>query len=323
MSDNFVHLHVHTEYSLLEASTRVKPLIQRTVDFKMPAVAITDNGNMFGAVDFYLNAKNKGINGIIGLDAYIAPKGRLVKQDDKNSARQPNRRIVLLAQNYEGYQNLCQISTIGYQEGFYYKPRIDYEVLEKFNKNIIALSGGLRGDVAMNFFDHGHEVALEKIRYYQKIYPESFYLEMQRPGLEKWKEYNKFLQEASRITGAPLVATNEVFYLENADAFSQEVLMCIGTNRTLQDETRIKLGSDQFYLKPQEQMRTLFKDIPEACDNTLVIADRCKVNFKLKDESGKPIYHLPSFPTENGRTLKEEIRQQSLAGLEERFKELD
>ncbi len=322
MGNSFVHLHVHTEYSLLEASTRVKSLIQKVSDFQMPAAAITDNGNMFGAVDFYLGAKAKGINGIIGLDAYIAPAGRLVKQEEsRNAGRAQNKRIVLLAQNYEGYQNLCQISSIGYQEGFYYKPRIDYEVLEKFNKNLIALSGGLRGDIAMTYFDHGPEKAIEKIRFYQKIYPESFYLEMQRPGIEKWKEYNAFLQEASKITGAPLVATNEVFYLENSDAFSQEVLMCIGSNKTLQDESRLKLGSDQLYLKPPEQMRTLFKDIPEACDNTLVIADRCKVNFKLKDENGKPIYHLPSFPTENGKTLKQEIKDKSLIGLEGRFQE--
>lgn len=327
MSDkNFVHLHVHSEYSLLEASTRVKPLIQKAVDLQMPAVAITDNGNMFGAVDFYLSAKAKGLNGIIGLDAYIAPKGRLHKQDEgggRNGNRQSNSRIVLLAQNYEGYQNLCQISTIGFQEGFYYKPRIDYEVLEKYNKNLIALSGGLRGDIATHFFDKGADEALEKIKYYQKIFPESYYLEMQRPGLEKWKEYNQFLQEASKITGAPLVATNEVFYLENSDSFAQEVLMCIGSNKTLQDESRMKLGSDQFYFKPADQMRALFKDVPEACDNTLVIADRCKVDFKLKDEQGKPIYHLPSFPTEAGRTLKEEIKEQSKKGLEERFKELE
>lgn len=324
MSNNFVHLHVHTEYSLLEASTRVKKLIQKAVDLQMPAVAITDNGNMFGAIDFYLQAKAKGVNGIIGLDAYIAPNGRHQKQDDGSRGnRQSNRRIVLLAQNYEGYQNLCKISTIGYQEGFYYKPRIDYEVLEKHNQHLIALSGGLRGDIATHYFDMGADEALERIRFYQKIYPESFYLEMQRPGIEKWNEYNKFLLEASKITGAPVVATNEVFYLENADAFSQEVLMCIGSNKTLQDESRIKLGSDQFYFKSAEQMRNLFQDIPEACDRTLEVAERCQVAFKLKDENGKPIYHLPSFPTEEGRTLKEEIHAQSVKGLEVRFKELE
>jgi DNA polymerase-3 subunit alpha len=327
VNESFVHLHVHTEFSLLEASTRVKALIEKTEALGMSSVAITDNGNMFGAVEFYLAAKAKGINGIIGLDAYIAPNGRLVKQDDRNSGnKQMNRRIVLLAENYEGYQNLCQISSIGYQEGFYYKPRIDYEVLEKYSKNLIALSGGLRGDIAITYFDHGAEKAIEQIKYYQKIFPNSYYLEMQRPGIDlgigKWKEYNQFLVEASKTTGAPLVATNEVFYLENADSFSQEVLMCIGTNKTLQDESRLKLGSDQFYFKPAEQMRTLFKDYPEACDNTLVIADRCKVNFKLKDEAGKPIYHLPSFPTAEGRTLREEIKQKSLEGLLERFEQL-
>lgn len=325
MSADFVHLHVHTEYSLLEAGTRVKSLIKKAVDLGMPAVAITDNGNMFGAVDFFLNAKSKGINGIIGLDAYIAPKGRFEKQEDRASglSGRGNKRIVLLAQNHEGYQNLCKISTIGYQEGFYYKPRIDYEVLETHGKNLIALSGGLRGDIALTYFDHGEEKALEKIKYYQKIFPESFYLEIQRPQIERWQQYGAFLIEASKKTGAPLVATNEVSYLDISDSFAQEVLMCIGSNKTLQDESRMKLGSDQFYFKSAQQMRDLFKDIPEACDNTLVIANRCKVEFNLKTPDGKPIYHLPTFPTEGGRSLKEEILIKSKSGLEERFKELE
>ncbi len=317
-------MHVHTEYSLLEASARVKSLVKKAADLEMSAVAITDNGNMFGAVDFYLNAKSKGVNGIIGLDAYIAPNGRLQRQEDRASgfSGRGNKRIVLLAQNYEGYQNLCKISTIGYQEGFYYKPRIDYEVLEQHGKHIIALSGGLRGDIALTFFEHGPEKAIEQIQYYQKIFPDSFYLEIQRPNIDKWKIYEEFLIEASKKTGAPLVATNEVFYLENADSFSQEVLMCIGSNKTLQDDSRMKLGSDQFYFKSAQQMRDLFKDIPEACDNTLVIADRCKVDFHLKTPEGKPIYHLPTFPTQDGRSLKEEILLKSKKGLEDRFKEL-
>lgn len=294
-------------------------MVQKAAALEMPALAITDNGNMFGAVDFYLACKSKGINGILGLDAYIAPHGRLHKGDDKGKA--PNRRIVLLARNYDGYQALCKISTIGYQEGFYYKPRIDYEVLKQYSQNIIALSGGLRGDVAMEFFDHGAEKAIEKIKFYQEIYPDNFYLEIQRPQVSTWSDYNKFLIEASKITGAPLVATNEVHYLEPADSFAQEVLICIGSNKTLQDESRFKLGSDQFYLKSAQQMRDLFYDLPEACDNTLVIANKCKVEFKLKDDQGKPIYHLPSFPTENGRDLLEEITERSKSGLELRFKE--
>lgn len=319
----FVHLHVHSEFSLLEASSRVKAIVQKAVDFQMPAVALTDNGNMFGAIEFYLAAKAKGINGIIGLDAYIASNGRLVKQENKNIQRTPNRRIVLLAKNFQGYQNLCQISTIGYQEGFYYKPRIDYEVLKSdLTQDLIALSGGLRGDIATHFFDFGPEKALEQIRFYQKIFHENFYLEMQKPSIERWNEYNKFLKEASRITGAPLVATNEVFYIEASDAFAQEVLVCIGSNKTLQDETRLRLGSEQFYFKSQDQMRDLFNDCPEALENTLKIAEQCHVEFKLKDAHGKPIYHLPTFPTKDGRNLHDEILEKSKNGLELRFQEL-
>jgi DNA polymerase-3 subunit alpha len=316
-----VHLHVHSEYSLLEASARVKGLVKKAAEFEMPAIALTDNGNMFGAIEFYFAAQEKNIKPILGLDTYLAPISRTHKAQDRNEVAKPNTRLVLLAQNLDGYQNLCQISSIGYQEGFYYKPRIDYEVLEKYNGHLIALSGGLRGEVVQCFLSEGPEKALEKVRKLQAIFGDRFYLEINRTGLPEWKAINAFLMEASKITGAQIVAANDVHYLAQDDQMSQEVLVCIGSNKTLQDESRFRLGTDQFYLKNSSQMRALFQDLPEACDRTLEIADRCNIKFKLKDDSGKAIYHLPSFPTTQGQTVKDEIKIIAQKGLQRRWDE--
>jgi DNA polymerase III subunit alpha len=324
MSDNksFVHLHTHSQYSLLEATCEFDSLCARANDFKMPALALTDYGNMFGAIEFYFAAKSANLKPIIGLEVYIAPKGRLVKGEDQDSARMPNRRLVLLAMNYEGYQNLCKISSVGYQEGFYYRPRIDYEILEKYNENLIALSGSLMGDVPWTFKNQGEEKANERLDYYKKIFGDRFYVELNRTGVNDWTEINQYLVKAAKLRNIKIVATNDVHYTLPQDQVGQEVLICIGSNKTLQDPSRFRLGSDQFYFKSAEQMRELFKDLPEACDNTLEIAERCNVKFTLKTPEGKPIYHLPSYPTQLGKSLKEEIALLAKAGLKRRFEEL-
>ncbi len=318
---SFVHLHVHSEYSLLEASCRIKTLAKKTVEFGMPAVALTDNGNMFAAIEFYSACKDNNVKPILGMDAYLAPGSRLEKKQDRDSVQQGPRRLVLLAQNLNGYQNLCKLSTIGYQEGFYWKPRIDYEVITQHNQDLICLTGGIRGEIAEAFLKEGPDVALEKIRNLKNIFNDRLYLEMNRTGLPVWKKLNEFILEASKILSVPVVATNDVHYATPDDQIAQEVLICIGTNKTLQDESRFRLGTSEFYFKSPEEMSSLFKDIPEAISNTLEIANRCDVKFKMKDENGKPIYHLPSFPTELGATLKEEIAQRALLGLEQRLEE--
>lgn len=319
---SFVHLHTHSQYSLLESTCTFVGIVNKCAQDGMPAVAITDYGNMFGAVEFYFAAKKKGIKPIIGLEAYIAPKGRLVKGDDPDAARLPNRKIVLLAQDYKGYQNLCKISSIGYKEGFYYKPRIDYDVLERHSESLIALSGSLMGDVPWTLQNKGPKEAEKLIQYYKKLYGDRFYLEMCRTGVDKWQEINPFLQEQAAKQSIKLVGTNDVHYLTQDDQIAQEVLICIGSNKTLHDPSRYRLGTDQFYFKSASEMRQAFHDVPEACDNTLEIAERCSVEFNLTDTEGKPIYHLPSFPTQQGRTLDAEIRALSFEGLEDRFKEL-
>jgi len=319
---SFVHLHVHSENSLLEACTRLDLLASKAKELGMPAVALTDNGNMFGAIEFYFECQKQGVNPIIGLDAFLAPKGRKIKGEDKEAAQMPSTKLVLLAQDYEGYQTLCRLSTIGFQEGFYYRPRIDIEALKEHNKNIIALTGGLEGDIASHFLRYGPERALERVRLLKEIFGDRLYLEINRTGRTQWEQVIPFLKEASQIVGVPLVAANDVHYMDPSDAMAQEVLICIGSNRTLQDENRYKLGGDQFYFKGPEQMRRLFKDFPDACDRTLEIAERCKVKFKFKDENGKPIYHLPNFPTEEGLSEKDQIKKFAEVGLEKRFEEL-
>lgn len=318
---SFVHLHVKSQYSLLEATCRAKKITKQAADWGMPAVALTDNGNMYGAVEFYFACKSAGIKPIIGIDVYLAPNGRLVKGEHRDAIAKPNTRLVLLAQNYKGYQNLCEISTIGFQEGFYYKPRVDYEILERLGDNLIALTGGLRGEIPFEFLESGKESAIAKIEKLKNIFDDRLYLETCKTGVSQWDEINPFLSEASKITNVPLVVTNDVHYFDKDEQLAQEVLVCIGSNKTLQDETRFRLGSDQFYFKSPDEMRSLFKDQLEACDRTLEIAERCNIDFKLEDEAGKPIYHLPTFPTSEGRSLEEEIRKLSLEGLEVRFEE--
>ncbi|WP_413587568.1 DNA polymerase III subunit alpha [Bdellovibrio sp. HCB274] len=318
---SFVHLHVHSEYSLLEAACRVKAIAKKAAAMNMPAVALTDNGNMFGAVEFYFACKDNNVKPLLGLDAYLAPGSRLEKKQDRDQVAQGPRRLVFLAQNQKGYQNLCKLSTIGYQEGFYWKPRIDYEVIKEYNSDLICLTGGLRGEVAEAFMKEGADAALAKIRQLKEIFDDRLYLEMCRTGVPEWDQINPFLLEASKITGVPVVASNDVHYMTQDDQIAQEVLICIGTNKTLSDEGRFRLGTDEFYLKKPEQMVELFSDIPEAISNTLQIAERCDVKFKLKDDVGKPIYHLPTFPTDEGVTLKEDIARRSKEGLLLRFEE--
>jgi len=322
---SFVHLHVHSQYSLLEATCLPKKIASTAQAMGMPAVALTDNGNLFGAIEFYFACKDAGVKPLIGLDAYLAPGSRKVKGDPSGGGdRKPSStRIVLLAQNYHGYQNLCQLSSIGYQEGFYYKPRIDYEALEQYNGDIIALSGGLYGDVAQAFLKAGEDIAYDKIKNLKRIFGDRFYLELNRTGVPEWDKLNPFLIKAGGDLGVSCVATNDVHYLKKDDRMAQEVLICIGSNKTLNDPSRFRLGSEEFYFKPAEQMRQLFENIPGAVEKTLEIAERCDVKFKLKDDHGKAIYHLPSFPTPPGITLKQEMQSLTAKGLEERFLEAE
>lgn len=321
MRKPFVHLHLHSQYSLLEASCRASETIARAKSFEMPAVALTDSGNMFGAVEFYLAGKKAGVKPIIGMDVYLAPQDRFTKNEKRDVNYQPNTRLVLLAQSYEGYRNLCQLSSIGYQEGFYYKPRIDWEVLQKFNGDIIALSGGISGDVVSHLRRFGEEAAVERLRKLKDIFADRLYLEINRTSTPEWREVEPLLFKIAKEENVPLVAANDIYYLNKEDQLAQEVLICIGSNKTLHDDSRWRLGSNEFYFKSSEQMYDLFKDCPELCERTVEIADRCKVEFRLEDESGKTIYHLPSFPTKDGLSILDELYRLTQEGLIDRFEE--
>lgn len=321
LQNSFVHLHTHSEYSLLEAACRVKAMVKKASEDGQKALALTDNGNMFAAIEFYFAALDKGVKPILGLDTYLAPGSRFEKKADRDQVQIGPKRLVLLAQNYKGYQNLCQLSSKGYQEGFYWKPRIDYELLNLYNEDLICLSGGIRGEVTDTFLREGADAALEKIKQLKNIFQDRFYLEIQRTGLPEWKKLIEFYKEASKITGVPLVATNDVHYLTADDQVAQEVLVCIGTNKTLSDDSRFRLGSSEFYFKKSQEMRELFSDMPEVCDRTLEISERCNIKFRLKDDAGKPIYHLPTYPADEGLTIKETIAKKSKEGLVYRFEE--
>jgi DNA polymerase III subunit alpha len=321
---SFVHLHTHSEYSLLEAACRIKAIAKKAAEYNMPAAALTDNGNMFGAIEFYFACKDKDVKPILGLDAYMAPRSRHEKKQDPNQkfseiALGP-RRLVLLAQDIQGYQNLCKLSSAGYQEGFYWKPRIDNEILKENSSSLICLTGGFRGELVDTFLKEGPDAAIKRLKELKEIFDDRLYLEMCRTKPE-WEDINKFIVEASKILKIQTVATNDVHYMSGDDQIAQEVLVCIGSNKTLADDSRFQLGSSEFYFKNADKMRELFKDQPEAIQSTLEIASRCDVKFKLKDDKGKQIYHLPSFPTAEGRTVFEEIKYCSDIGLEKRFEE--
>ena len=345
---SFVHLHVHTHYSLLKSSCTASGLINKCVEYSQPAIAITDYGNMFGVLDLYFNARDKGVKPILGLEIYIASGSRLEKKNHSvtgpvssvSQVKTPS--LVLLAQNVEGYRNLCHINTIAYQEGFYYVPRVDYEVLKKYNKSLIALTGGFNGEVPQVFLKKGPDKALSTIKELKNIYEDRFYLQLNRTGLEEWDRINNFLIEAGKITGLSLVAGNDVHYLNKEDHVVQDVLYCIGTNRTLRDKERFKLKSNQFYFKNSNEMNDLFKDIPEVCKNTLELSARCQVNFQLKRE-GRPIYHLPKLKwgpehskesiesdsdsdknilSKKGDKARQQLRELSFKGLLSRWEEI-
>lgn len=316
---SFVHLHNHTHYSLLESSSDVSGLVNKASEFGMPAIALTDNSSMFGAAEFYFTCEKKGINPIVGVEV-------LVSFFSENTLNLKNfGKLVFLAQNYKGYQKLCQISTQAYRNQRRLNTSvafIDFSELSQWSQDLIVLTGGYDG-----WFTQMHQVfkpeqALTYLKSLKDIYSDQLYLEWNTHGLAYENEYHKFLKSTSGDLGISLVGANNTYYLNPEDQIAQEILVCVGTNKTLQDETRKRLGSDQFYVKSAEQMTALFQHTPELVQNTLEISDRCKMKIKTVNENGQPIYHLPSFQTQEGRTEEEELRHLAYKGLEERFLEL-
>jgi len=312
---SFVHLHLHTQYSLLDGAIKVAALFPRVRELGMPAVAITDHGNMFGAIDFYRKALKEGVHPIIGCETYVAPADRRekrpVREDDYESGG--NFHLVLLAMNPTGYRNLCRLVTLGYTEGFYSKPRIDKELLRELNGGLIALSGCLASEVNQAMQAGRVDRARVVMEEYRSIFDGRYYVEIQDNHLPEQEQANGELVGLARELGLPLVATNDCHYLEPEDARAHEVLLCIQTSKTLSDEKRWRFGTDQLYVKSPDEMRQAFPEYPEAIANTMEIARRCELDLKF----GK--YQFPIFQTEANVSLEEQLRRDARAGLEERL----
>ncbi|MEA2108751.1 MAG: DNA polymerase III subunit alpha [Pseudomonadota bacterium] len=309
---SFVHLHLHTMYSLLDGAIRLEHLMKRASEFKMPAVAITDHGNMFGAVDFYRMAEKYGIKPIIGCEVYVAPGSR----HDRRGGKNPDiaHHLVLLAKNQQGYKNLCKLVTLGYFEGFYYRPRIDKELLSLHNEGLIALSACLNGVVAAYLNRGEQQLAEEEVQFYQQLFDNRrFFIELQDNGIADQYKVNEQLIALARKFDLPLVATNDCHYLMAEDARAHEVLLCIQTGKHMDDPSRMQYGTDQLYFKSPEEMAAGFVDYPEAIANTIEIAERC--NFKF--EFGT--YHPPNYAPPDGQSLSAHLEDKSREGFAQRL----
>src|SRR5829696_7277071 len=310
----FVHLHLHTEFSLLDGACRIDEVLDQAVKLKMPAIAVTEHGNLFSSVIFHDHARKRGLNPILGCEVYVAPGSRKDKSGNPGATQN---HLVLLAENLEGYHNLIKLVSSGYTEGFYYKPRIDKELLAQHAKGLIGLSSCLKGEVATGIRTEQQRKALEAAAAYRDILGQNnFFLEMQYQGIDEQRVVNIGLQPIANDLGIDLVVTNDVHYLKNSDHKPHDILLCIGTGKTVNDTERLKYHGDQFYLKTAAEMAQVFGDFPEAMANTVRIADRCHV-----DLSGT-VNHLPNFDVPQGFTLDDYFEHIVRQGFEMRLTRL-
>ncbi|MBO8434897.1 MAG: DNA polymerase III subunit alpha [Tyzzerella sp.] len=307
---HFTHLHVHTEYSLLDGSAKIKELVSRAKELNMDSIAITDHGAMYGVIDFYKEAKSQGIKPIIGCEVYVASKSRFSKDNTGFNYSH----LVLLAENNEGYQNLIKLVSYGFIEGFYYKPRIDMELLKKYHKGLIACSACLAGAVSRNILNVSYEKAKEVALEYDEIFGRgNFFLEMQDHGLKEQQIVNHALMRMSKETGIPLICTNDSHYIYKEDSVPHDILLCIQTGKTVKDTDRMRYEGGQFYLKSPDEMYELFPYCEEALENTWKIANRCNVEFKFHD------LKLPRFDVPEGKTASEYLRELCFDGFYKKY----
>ena len=315
---NFVHLHLHSQYSLLDGMIRPERLVSQARDYKMPAVAVTDHGNMFGAVEFYQKAMSAGVKPIIGCEVYVAPGSRFDKEPpQRGGPRYTSNHLILLVKNDIGYKNLCKLLTQAYIEGFYYKPRVDKELLGEYNEGLIALSACLKGEVASNICMGQTDKAKEAAGFYKETFDNRYYLEIQHNGIEEQKRANEGLLSLSKSMGLPLVATNDCHYLTKEEAKYHDLLLCIQTGKTVNSEHRMRFSTEELYFKSPAEMEELFRDHPDAIRNTVEIAERCNLELKLGED------HLPDFPTPKGKSLDIFLEERAEVGLEKRLKKME
>jgi len=315
MKGKFVHLHLHTEYSLLDGFTRISKLFEKVKALNMDAVAITDHGVMFGVVDFYKEAKKHGVKPIIGCEVYMAP--RSMKDKDGRADRDQGH-LILLVENEIGYKNLIHLVSLGFMEGFYYKPRIDYDILEKHSEGLICLSACLAGDIQQHLMADQYDLAKTLALKLMRIFGEGrFYLELQDHGIELQKKVNMQLVRLSKETGIPLVASNDVHYIEKEDHDVHDILLCIQTGKTVEEVERLRFPTREFYLKSPDEMAGLFPYAPEALENSVRIADRCQFDFDFTK------LHLPEYHLEEEQNANTELRLLCEKGLGERYGEIN
>lgn len=307
----FVHLHIHSEYSLLDGANRIKDLPVRAKELGMNAIAITDHGVMFGAIDFYKACKANGVKPIIGCEVYVAPRGR---KDKEPKIDEKYNHLILLAKNNEGYKNLAKLVSLGFIEGFYYKPRIDKEILEKYHEGIICLSACLAGEVNQAILNNNIEEAKKVALWFKNLFGEDYYLEVQNNGIKEQVLVNQKLVDLSRELNIPLVATNDAHYLKKEDAYNHEVLLCIQTGKKMTDEDRMRFDTDELYVKSPEEMIEYFKNIPESIENTVKIAEKCNVEFEF-GHTILPNYDVP----EQYSTHYDYLESLTQAGLAKRY----
>ncbi len=312
-NSDFVHLHNHTEYSLLDGSCRIKDMIQRAKEFGMEAVAITDHGVMYGVIEFYDKAKKEGIKPIIGLETYVAPRSLYEKEP---KAKVKSYHLTLLAKDEKGYKNLLKLSSVAQIDGFYYKPRIDKELLSKHYEGLIILSGCLKGEIPQLLLNGDIDKAYEVAKWYKGLVGEDFYLEIQDHGLPEQKKINPLLIKMGKDLDIKLVATNDVHYLRWEDHEAHDILLCIQTATNLDDPKRMRFSSDQFYFKSPEEMFDVFGEVPEVLTNTREVADKCNLEFDF----GK--FHFPYFEVPEGYTINTYFKKLAEDGLKKRYKEI-
>ncbi|NWF92371.1 MAG: DNA polymerase III subunit alpha [Syntrophaceae bacterium] len=309
---NFVHLHVHSQFSLLDGAIRFEEVFDLAKKYRMPAVALTDHGNMFGAIEFYQMAIKHGIKPIVGCEVYVAPGSRFEKKMVKEAEGAYH--LTLLVKNRVGYFNLIRLVSLAHLEGFYYKPRVDKELLSRYNEGLIALSGCLKGEIAVLVSRGEMKKAVQCAEEYGRIFDDRrFFIEIQNNGVENQSLINGRLLEIAQQLSLPIVGTNDCHYLHRTDAKAHEVLLCIQTGKTLSDSDRMKFSSDEFYFKSPEEMADLFKDMPEALTHTMEVADRCNLELKFEEK------HIPKISVPSGESLDSYLERLSREGLERRL----
>ena len=311
--DDFVHLHIHSEFSLLDGANRIKDLPVRAKELGMKAIAITDHGVMYGVIDFYKACKKEGIKPIIGCEVYVAPRSRFDKEPNIDNHYY---HLILLAKNNQGYKNLSKLVSLGFVDGYYYKPRIDLEILEKYKDGLIVLSGCLAGAVNQALLNGETEKAEEIAKWHKKVFGKDYYIELQNNGIKEQVLANQKLVNLARKLDIPIVATNDAHYLKREDAYNHEVLLCIQTGKRMSDPDRMRFETEELYVKSKEEMIEYFKNFPDAIENTVKIADECNVEFEF-GHTILPNYDVP----EEYKTHYDYLKKLCDDGIKERYGE--